>query len=166
MNSKKYSIIALSSFAIAILASASYNFPAYSELSIKIDLRNRFLYLIDHEEETTSIKGKYPIAIGDPNSPTPTGSYYIMRKENEPVYKNKSGKNYPPGPDSPVGARLMTFHIIDKGEYSIHGTPWPIWVSTRAAITGGCIRMLNKDVIHIFDKVKIGTVVNIVDDTK
>ena len=60
----------------------------------------------------------------------------------------------------------MTFHIIDRGEYSIHGTPWPIWVNTRAAVTAGCIRMLNEDVINIFNKVKIGTIVNVVDNMK
>lgn len=140
--------------------------PANAGVSIKIDLKDRFLYLIDRKEETVVIKGKYPIAIGDPNSPTPTGSFKIMRKENKPVYKNKSGKNYPPGADSPVGSRLMTFHIIEKGEFSIHGTPWPVWVKTRAAVTGGCIRMLNKDVIQLFDKVKIGTIVNVIDNSK
>ena len=140
--------------------------PANADLSIKIDLKDRFLYLIDHNEETVTIKGKYPIAIGDPESPTPTGSFKIMRKENKPVYKSKAGKNYRPGADSPVGSRLMTFHIVEKGEFSIHGTPWPVWVKTRAAVTGGCIRMLNKDVIHVFDKVKIGTMVNVTDSSK
>ena len=152
--------------AVSLIAFTGFVLPANADLSIKIDLRDRFLYLIDRNEDSVIIKGKYPIAIGDPKSPTPTGSFKIMRKENEPVYKNKAGKNYPPGPDSPVGSRLMTFHIVEKGEYSIHGTPWPVWVKTRAAVTGGCIRMLNKDIIYVFDNVKIGTIVNVTDSSK
>ena len=43
------------------------------------------------------------------------------------------------------------------GEYAIHGTAWPNWVKLRAAVSLGCIRMLNTDVIQVYNRIKVGT---------
>ena len=42
-------------------------------------------------------------------------------------------------------------------EFGIHGTPWPHWVKTRAAVSLGCVRMLNDHVRQLFDLVDVGT---------
>jgi lipoprotein-anchoring transpeptidase ErfK/SrfK len=47
-------------------------------------------------------------------------------------------------------------------QYGIHGTPWPHWVQTRAAVSNGCVRMLNAHVRELFDKVELGTPVTVV----
>ena len=135
---------------------------AFCETFIKIKLSERNLYLVDSQvEKNDRILNVFPIAIGDESSPTPTGTFEIIRMEDSPIYKSKSGKLFKPGADSPVGSRLMSFHMVDDSEYSIHGTPWPIWVNTRAAVTGGCIRMLNKDIDWIYDRVTMRTRVEI-----
>ena len=56
------------------------------------------------------------------------------------------------GPNNPLGARAM---YIGSTYYRIHGSnePWTI----GQAVSSGCIRMANEDVIHLYDMVKIGT---------
>jgi lipoprotein-anchoring transpeptidase ErfK/SrfK len=56
------------------------------------------------------------------------------------------------GPNNPLGARAM---YIGSTLYRIHGSnePWSI----GQAVSSGCIRMVNEDVIHLYDQVPIGT---------
>ena len=61
------------------------------------------------------------------------------------------------GPSSPIGDRYLGFHRGDRGEFGIHGTPWPHWVRTRAAVSLGCVRMLNAHIRELFDVVEVGT---------
>lgn len=96
------------------------------------------------------------VAIGAPESPTPPGSYAITRKEDKPVY-HKHGKVIAPGPKNPVGVRYMAYFQVGTGEYAIHGTAWPNWVKLRSAVSLGGIRMLNDDVIKVFNMVNVGT---------
>ncbi len=126
--------------------------PAQAETSIQISLKNRFLTLFDDGK----VIGKYPVAIGAPESPTPAGSYAITKMEPAPTY-HKKGKVIAPGPKNPVGVRYMAYVQIGTGEYAIHGTAWPNWVKLRSAVSLGCIRMLNNDVIQVFNRVKVGT---------
>jgi lipoprotein-anchoring transpeptidase ErfK/SrfK len=57
----------------------------------------------------------------------------------------------PGGPDNPLGARAL---YIGTTEYRIHGTsqPWSIGL----AVSSGCIRMLNQEVIDLYDRVAVG----------
>ena len=126
--------------------------PAQAETSIKISLKERYLTLLDNG----NVIAKYPIAIGAQESPTPAGSYAITKMEPAPKY-HKKGKVIAPGPKNPVGVRYMAYVQIGRGEYAIHGTAWPSWVKLRAAVSLGCIRMLNNDVIQVYNRVKVGT---------
>lgn len=56
------------------------------------------------------------------------------------------------GIDNPLGARAL---YIGSTLYRIHGSnqPWTI----GKAVSSGCIRMINDDVIHLYDQVKVGT---------
>jgi lipoprotein-anchoring transpeptidase ErfK/SrfK len=58
----------------------------------------------------------------------------------------------PGGPDNPLGARAL---YIGSTEYRIHGTsqPWSIGL----AVSSGCIRMLNQEVIDLYDRVAVGS---------
>ena len=89
--------------------------------------------------------GPWPVAIGDPTTPTPEGEFAILNKKVNPVYvTHKGGKRRElVGPSSPIGDRYLAFHRNGRGEFGIHGTPWPHWVKTRAAVSLGCMRMLN-----------------------
>ena len=58
------------------------------------------------------------------------------------------------GPDNPLGARAL---YIGTTEYRIHGTSQP-W-SIGGAVSSGCIRMMNDQVIDLYNRVKIGATV-------
>lgn len=60
----------------------------------------------------------------------------------------------PPGPSNPMGARALT---LDRGDYAIHGTTRAMRASVGTFASYGCIRMLNEDVIDLFDRVQVGT---------
>jgi lipoprotein-anchoring transpeptidase ErfK/SrfK len=55
-------------------------------------------------------------------------------------------------PNNPMGARALT---LDLDEYAIHGTNRPSSIGTYASY--GCIRMLNEDIVHLYDRVGVGT---------
>ncbi len=136
---------------LAVVASA-IQLPSRAEKTIEISLKERYLKLLD----SGKVVARYPVAIGAPETPTPAGSYEIIRMEDAPVY-HKKGKIIAPGPKNPVGVRYMAYFQNGPGEYAIHGTAWPNWVNLRAAVSLGCIRMLNKDVINLFNQVDVGT---------
>jgi lipoprotein-anchoring transpeptidase ErfK/SrfK len=60
----------------------------------------------------------------------------------------------PGGPENPLGARAL---YIGDTEYRIHGTTQP-W-SIGRAVSSGCIRMMNEEVIDLFNRVEIGATV-------
>jgi lipoprotein-anchoring transpeptidase ErfK/SrfK len=55
-------------------------------------------------------------------------------------------------PNNPMGARALT---LDLDEYAIHGTNRPGSIGTYASY--GCIRMLNEDIIDLYNQVSVGT---------
>jgi lipoprotein-anchoring transpeptidase ErfK/SrfK len=64
----------------------------------------------------------------------------------------------PGGPDNPLGARAMYLFQGDRDTlYRIHGTsePWTI----GSAVSSGCVRMFNHDVIDLYRRVPVGTTV-------
>ena len=130
--------------------------PAMADTSIQINLKTRYLTLFEDGRQIA----KFPVAIGAPESPTLPGDFTITRMEEEPVY-HKAGKIIAPGPTNPVGVRYMAYFANPHGEYAIHGTAWPNWVKIRAAVSLGCIRMLNDDVISVFNRVDVGTPVQL-----
>jgi lipoprotein-anchoring transpeptidase ErfK/SrfK len=69
---------------------------------------------------------------------------------------------YPPriagGPANPLGARALYLYEGNKDTlYRIHGTNQPEYIGQ--AISSGCIRMTNEDVIDLFDRVRPGATV-------
>jgi lipoprotein-anchoring transpeptidase ErfK/SrfK len=61
-----------------------------------------------------------------------------------------------PGPQNPMGARALYLYEGNKDTlYRIHGTNQPEYIGS--AISSGCIRMTNEDVIDLYNRVKIGT---------
>ena len=68
----------------------------------------------------------------------------------------QSGIGMPGGPSNPLGARALYLWQGGKDTlYRIHGTnePWSIGTSTSS----GCIRLLNHDAIHLYERTPIGT---------
>jgi lipoprotein-anchoring transpeptidase ErfK/SrfK len=62
------------------------------------------------------------------------------------------------GPANPLGARALYLYAGNKDTlYRIHGTNQPEYIGQ--AISSGCIRMRNEDVIDLYDRVKAGSMV-------
>jgi lipoprotein-anchoring transpeptidase ErfK/SrfK len=60
------------------------------------------------------------------------------------------------GPGNPLGARAL---YLGSSDYRIHGTnePWTIGQN----VSSGCIRMMNEDVIDLYNRVKVGAEVTV-----
>ena len=84
----------------------------------------------------------YPISIGKPSTPTPKGTFKIINKAINP--------------GGPFGARWLG---LNKSGYGIHGTNNP--ASIGKAVSNGCIRTFNENIIEISSLIPIGTPVSI-----
>jgi lipoprotein-anchoring transpeptidase ErfK/SrfK len=78
------------------------------------------------------------------------------RPPQEMIEREQERGNYIPahmagGPENPLGARAL---YIGETMYRIHGTnqPWSIGL----AVSSGCIRLLNEEVIDLFNRVEVG----------
>jgi lipoprotein-anchoring transpeptidase ErfK/SrfK len=64
----------------------------------------------------------------------------------------------PAGPDNPMGSRAMYLYVNGKDTlFRIHGTNQPEYIGS--SISSGCIRMTNEDAIDLYNRVKLGTIV-------
>ncbi len=131
-----------------------------------IDRKERRLYCTDPEV-------CYPIAIGTPQTPTPAGVFFIYEKEEKPQERWKDSED--------IGARCLKLGkydgdtlrpigqddsgnivFVEDGEtcYAIHGTDEPETIGQ--AVSKGCIRLRDDDIIRLFEWVNVGDRVVIV----
>ena len=126
---------------------------------IVIDRSERKLYLYDGD----TLLRTYSVAVGQPRYPTPTGTFRIMSKVYDPAWTPPPSpwadglEPVPPGPGNPLGTRWMGLSAPHVG---IHGT-YQGW-SIGTAASHGCIRMHIRDVEDLFERVYVGTPVEIV----
>jgi hypothetical protein len=135
--------------------------PQFKPGQLIVSFSDRRLYLVNAPGRAIS----YPIAVPREKSrwqgvtavsekrvnpswtPTPT-----MRAENPKL------PNFVPGghPLNPLGVRAL---YLGSSAYRIHGTdaPWTI----GQAVSKGCVRMLNEDVLDLYPRVPIGTRVTV-----
>jgi lipoprotein-anchoring transpeptidase ErfK/SrfK len=78
------------------------------------------------------------------------------RPPKEMIEREEQRGNYIPahvvgGPDNPLGARAL---YIGSTMYRIHGTNQPS--SIGLAVSSGCIRLLNEEVIDLYNRVDVG----------
>jgi lipoprotein-anchoring transpeptidase ErfK/SrfK len=120
---------------------------------------NQLAYINEGE-----IAGTYGAATGKTTDLTPEGLFTVTVKAKDPYYRKK---NIPGGdPRNPLGTRWIGFDAegTDGRIYGIHGTNQPS--SIGKYISNGCIRMLNKNVEFIYDRVPLGTKVLVVKTSK
>jgi lipoprotein-anchoring transpeptidase ErfK/SrfK len=124
--------------------------------TIIIDTAERHLYLI--ESETRAMR--YGIGVGRDGF-TWQGLLQITRKAEWPDWLPPSEmiarQPYLPrfmagGPGNPLGARAM---YLGNTVYRIHGTNAPETIGQ--AVSSGCFRLVNDDVVDLYDRVPIGT---------
>lgn len=120
---------------------------------IVVDLGDLQLYLYRDGQLVKS----YPVAVGQPKYPTPTGSYVVTSMQMNPTWLPpdsdwaKDAKPIPPGIDNPLGTRWIGTSAPGVG---IHGTPDDSSIGTYAS--HGCIRMHIYDVEDLYSRVVIG----------
>jgi lipoprotein-anchoring transpeptidase ErfK/SrfK len=106
----------------------------------------------------------FPIAVGRAARETPTGRFRVEEMIEYPDYqqidpndRSRILKRIPPGPANPLGERWIGFIRGEGWTIGIHGTPHPELLGR--AVSGGCIRMRNADVVRVYEKVELGTTV-------
>ena len=100
---------------------------------------------------------EFPVATGKASTPTPKGKFKIVNKiKNRPYY---SGGIPGGSPKNPLGDRWLGLKVgFTYGTtYAIHGNNNES--SIGKYVSGGCIRMHNKDVRWLFDQIPVGTMV-------
>ncbi len=127
--------------------------PSKPIKKIVINSASRILTLYEGDKKISM----YPLGLGKVSTPTPTGYYKILEKAVNPSWIDPSDPEYeiPSGPSNPLGYRWMQI----QGNYGIHGTNRPD--SIGYYVSNGCIRMLEKDVEELYDKVEVNTPVEI-----
>jgi lipoprotein-anchoring transpeptidase ErfK/SrfK len=100
----------------------------------------------------------FTVAIGAPISPSPVGRFTIVNRLSEPTYY-RPGKVIGPGPSNPLGPRWLG---LDRKGYGIHGTDEP--QSIGYARSHGCIRLRNEDIQDLFSLLRVGDVVELLDE--
>lgn len=128
--------------------------PASNSLSTRlvIKLAERRVYVYRDNQMQIS----YPIAVGKDGWETPVGSYKVMQMIKNPTWEHPwTGELVEPGPDNPLGTRWIGFWTDGKDVIGFHGTPNED--SVGQAASHGCIRMFDRDVQALFEKVSVGT---------
>ena len=98
---------------------------------------------------------QYSVAVGAPVSPSPVGTFTIVNRVSNPTYY-RPGRVIAPGATNPIGTRWIG--LSEKG-FGIHGTDDP--ASIGFAKSHGCIRLRNRDVEQLFERVRAGDVVEL-----
>lgn len=130
--------------------------------SILIDTRQRYLYLF----EQSGMARRYGIGVGASGHAW-SGTASVGRMAKWPAWfptddmRNQTPglpQRIEPGTHNPLGARALYLYRNGRDTlYRVHGTSEPWTIGTEAS--SGCIRMLNEDVIDLYDRVKTGAAV-------
>ena len=117
--------------------------------TIVVDKAQNFLYVVRPSLSAL----RYGIGVG-PECTATAGLYQIVRKEEWPGWKPSPQQSAHAGDDqmkNPLGARAL---YLSK-DYRIHGTNIPAWIGRPTPL--GCIRLVNEDVIHLYDRAPLET---------
>lgn len=129
--------------------------------TIVIDTNEKFLYLV--QEGGRAIR--YGIGVGRPGFEWAGRKTVSMKREwpdwrppAEMIRRRPDLPRYMEGGlDNPLGARAL---YLGSSLYRIHGTNEPHTIGQ--AVSSGCIRMLNEDVVDLYSRVKVGTSVIVI----
>lgn len=128
----------------------------YPQIRLVIKLGERRVYVYQRDQVKTS----FPVAIGRAGWETPVGSHQVIQMQHDPVWEHPfTGELVPPGSANPLGARWIGFWTDGTNYIGFHGTPNEETVGR--SVSHGCVRMYNRDVIQLFDWVRLGTPVEV-----
>jgi lipoprotein-anchoring transpeptidase ErfK/SrfK len=129
--------------------------------TIIIDTPRRFLYLVQEGGRAV----RYGIGVGRPGF-TWAGVKEVSAKREWPDWtpppemlrrRPDLPHHMAGGPENPLGARAL---YLGSSLYRIHGSNEPWTIGT--AVSSGCIRMRNEDVVDLYERVQIGTKVVVI----
>jgi len=136
--------------------------------TIVVDTGNKFLYYVLPKGQAI----RYGITVGEEGQAW-SGLATVGRKQEWPSWTPTAGEHarlgaipafVSGGPQNPMGARGLYLYSGGKDtQYRIHGTNQPEYIGR--AISSGCIRMTNEDVIDLYNRVKIGAIVVVLPPT-
>ncbi len=133
--------------------------------SIVVDSDNHYLYYVMKDGKAI----RYGITVGE-EAMAWSGIAKIGSKTEWPAWHPTKSEisrlgvptYVAPGPDNPMGSRALYLYSGGKDTlFRIHGTNQPEYIG--ASISSGCIRMTNEDVIDLYSRVKMGTIVVVLD---
>jgi lipoprotein-anchoring transpeptidase ErfK/SrfK len=135
--------------------------PTYGAGQIVVSFGDRRAYFVTRPGEAIS----YPIAIPREQSRWAGVTSVTQKRENPSwtptptmIAENPRLPRWVPGghPMNPLGVRAL---YLGSSTYRIHGTdaPWTI----GSAVSKGCIRMYNQDVLDLYPRVKVGAKVTV-----
>lgn len=134
--------------------------------TIVVDTSARYLYLVMPRGRAM----RYGIGVGRAGFAWSGAAHIGWKREwpkwtppaemikREPRLEPWSAENggMPGGPTNPLGARAL--YLMKDGRdtlYRLHGTPQ--WASIGTAASSGCIRLMNQDIIDLYERVPNGT---------
>lgn len=132
--------------------------------TIVLDQTARYLYFVQPGDKAV----RYAVGVGPVARAFPGGEAVIARKaawprwtptpnmiKRNPTHYERHRNGVDGGPTNPMGARALYMHQngVDT-YYRVHGTNDPS--SIGKAVSAGCIRLLNQDIIDLHDKVRSG----------
>lgn len=137
--------------------------------TIVVDTSERFLYFVREGGRAL----RYGVGVGREGLSWSGRAQIQMKREwprwtptqnmirRDPALARYSG-GMEPGLDNPLGARAL--YLFENGRdtlYRLHGTnePWSIGM----AMSSGCIRLFNQDIIDLYERTPIGTRVVVLD---
>ena len=167
MDSKRYAsephridILDRTAFASHLQPAYVANTTGLAPGSILVDTGAKQLYYVETEQRAR----RYGVAVGASGKAW-KGTAQVGRKSPWPAwYPTDDMKTsapgipsrIPPGADNPLGARALDLYKNGSDTlYRIHGTTEPLALGTE--VSSGCIRMLNEDIIDLYDHVRVGT---------
>lgn len=131
--------------------------------TIVVDPANRFLYLV----QAGGMSLRYGIGVGKQGFSW-SGTAVIKDKQEWPKWfppkemqqRDRRARRFADGMDggltNPLGARALYLYVGDKDTlYRLHGTNEQ--ASIGKAVSSGCIRLFNQDIIDLYNRVPLGT---------
>jgi len=154
-----------------VLLPAQFILPNVPHEGIVLNIPEMRLYYFPERKRGVPFEViTYPLGVGREGWSTPYVRTRVTEKKVRPVWHPPESireehaamgrplpKRVEPGPENPLGEHALGLGLP---MYLIHGTNKPFGVGMR--VSHGCIRLYPEDIEDLFQRVKIGTSVNII----
>jgi len=134
----------------------AWRHPQFKKGTVVISTKERRLYYVLGEGQAI----EYGVGVGREGF-TWSGTKTVSRKREWPDWRPPTQmlkrrpdlpRHMAGGMENPLGARAL---YLGSSQYRIHGSNEPDTIG--AAVSSGCIRMTNRDVVDLYSRAKIGT---------